>query len=50
MDDELSLWHGGKNGFNDCRIDVIHNLFKKGGMWNSKEASFNKSHEPYFDT
>ena len=38
MNDELSLGHGGEYGFDDCRIDVIHDLLGKWGMWNSKEA------------
>jgi hypothetical protein len=31
MNDELSLWHGRENGFDDCRIDVIHDLLRKKG-------------------
>ncbi len=28
---KLLFWHRGKNGFDDCWIDVIHDLLKKRG-------------------
>jgi hypothetical protein len=32
MNDELSLRHGREDGFDDCRIDVIHDLLERRGM------------------
>ena len=40
MKDELIFWEIGKNGFDDCWIEIVHDLFDRWGMCKIKMAVY----------